>query len=273
MGLRDQAVIVRRGAEVVALQDVVRRVVETALRHHHLRHGIRIVRVAVEKLVLLAYGGVAGGAVGLRQVRLAHHLVLLRRLHVAEGADGAQVEPLDRLVGQLQLELHVRHVQVDVVVPRLVQDIEGRVVHDVSLVRAHRAARVQGVAEGVDVEVARVFAAHGVRRAVQRAGRALVAHRAVHAHAQREPLADVVRRVHVGRVAAYLIGHAPSRVVQKAHRSVEAAAVGTRRDAHGVVALYRGAEQLLEPVGVPHLGLLQVSQAGGLGVHQLAPVY
>jgi len=177
-----ETIIITGHPEIVTLQDIVRRVVETAFRHHDFGHGIRIIRITIEELVLFTDSRISRRTVSHGQIGIPRNLMLLSRLHITECSDGTQVQPLDRLISQFHLILHVGHVQIYIIVLGLIQNIERRIIHDIRLVRTHRTTGIQGVTERVDIEIARILTAHRICRTVQSTRRTLVTYRTVQAH-------------------------------------------------------------------------------------------
>ena len=142
--------------------------------------------------------------------------------------------------------------------------LKGGVVAGVELVRIERARRTQRIGVGVDVEVALHGAKDGIDLGRERTGSPLVAVRSVTDDIEREfVLQDALGGIEQTRIAAHLALHGPSRIGQHTDRSVVGALLGTRGDADRVVVLNGVAEQLLEPVGIAHLGLTQVGGAAG----------
>ncbi len=65
---------------------------------------------------------------------------------------------------QLSLELEVGDLQVNVVVVKLVQDVEWRVVADIIFIRIQCSGCVEGVGVRVDVEIPPHFSAERIHR-------------------------------------------------------------------------------------------------------------
>ena len=105
-----------------------------------------------EVLVAIAYGSVLHSAESECAVGILRDDALHRRTRVLVGTEQSKSQPLDGLPLQLELELDILHTEVDIVVVELVLDIEGSVVTGVELIGVERAARIERVGEGVDVE-------------------------------------------------------------------------------------------------------------------------
>lgn len=256
VGAVPNLVVVERVTHVVVEHAVVVRVIETAQRQNHDRFGVEILRIVPQVGVVVADGRCAVGAVGVGDVRILRDLVQLVALHVAECAREVELQILEDRPVEFALELGIHHVQLDLVVGQLVEDVERSVVHldvlqiAVVVVGTHGARGVERVAEGVDVELARPFARHGVHFARVGTRSLLVAERSHGLHADRDLVADGVVVAEVERVAAHLVGHRPAVVAQEADRGVGARPVGTRRDAQRVLLLEVVREEFVEPVGV-----------------------
>ena len=275
VGTVPDLVVVERVAYVVVEHAVVVRVVETSQRQYDDRLGVEILRIVPQIGVVLTDGRVAGGSIGVGDVRILGDLVELVALHVAERSREVEFQIFEDRPVEFALQLGVHNVQLDLVVFQLVEDIERRVVHldvfqiAVVVVGTHGARRIQRVAEGVDVEFTRPFARHRVDLARIGTRSRLVAERCDGLYADRDLLADGVVVAEIQRVTAYFVGYRPAVVAQETDRSVGARLVGTGRDAQRVLLLEVVREKLVEPVGVG-LGVFeQEGLACAARVHQV----
>ena len=250
-------------------------VVETAVGQHDHRLGRRIVRVAVQIGIHFADRRVAGGPIGIGRIGLLVHPVLGIGLHVAQSSDEAILQPLDDLIVQLALQPQVGYVDVNAVVLQLVEDIERSVVQRrilqvaVLVVRTQRAARVERIAERVDIEIAVVLAGHDVGLTAERTGSILTAVHSVDGEGGRHLLADRVVVAERHRVAVHLIvGHRPARIVHEAYRSIGLRLLRTGRDADAVVLDQRIAEQQVEPIRIGESIFIKECLAGIFRIFQ-----
>ena len=194
--------------------------------------------------------------------------MVLSRRTVTIRSDTSKFEPLNRLPVDLALELEVGNTQVDVVLVKLVEDIESGIVTSVGSIGVGNARGVQGVAVGVDIEAAAVHTVHHVNVLAQCTRSALLAVAVAGEQLDGQALRQVVAGVGVEGVALYLTLLGPSWVIHYRCRGVEPCAVGTTRDRDGVVLRHVAVEQQVKPVGVAELCLTQVGVLGSKCVRQ-----
>ena len=267
MGVVPGIVILDSAAEVhlrngVAVQDI-----DTARRHDGDGAGVGFVGVLVQiGVVVHDVGVVHTCTVSLCLVRLVEDIVFAVAAVRAVASEHIDLQASDGLPSQFALELDVHHIDVDEVVVQFLEDIECSVVARIGSIGVERTRSVEGVAEGVDVEVTADGTADDIDILVERAGRLLLTIAGIRTHGQRHPLRDVERGVDVGRIAVHLAVLRPARIDHGGERSVEVGLITTRSDADGVVVHDVVVEEEVEPVRIAELGLLQISVHGRLGV-------
>ena len=185
-------VVVTCGCADVPLEHAaVGALIDTTVGQHRNREGVDVVRVLVEKRVLVADGRGRHGAVCFCLVGVVLDEVFLGGRCVLYTAEERELDFLDGLVGEDTGQTEVVHAKLHVVVLQLVHDVEGRIVAGVEFSRVKCARGVHRIGVGVDVEVALDFAGHHVSFASECAWSFLFAERCV---------ADEVERHLVGNV-------------------------------------------------------------------------
>ena len=162
-------------AELSAQLLIVVLLIDTARGQYGRRQVIRMVGIAIEPGVVLQHHGIGHGTIGLGHVRTFPDLVLTGSCKIVDRSQCAQLKGAEGLPSQVSLELQADFVQIDIEIVELVLDIERSVVAGVVLVGIKRARRVEGIAEGVDIEITAQLTIDLVDRTAQRARFALLA--------------------------------------------------------------------------------------------------
>ena len=266
--------IVRSGkTEVVRQHVVVAALVDTALGQDRNRHCIRIVGIGIQERVVVTDHRSSHCTVGAGLIRIVRNVVLLRRSRIFDGGQCAQFETRDGLVTQLRLEFRIHDVEIDVVTPKFVDNVEGSVVARVEFIGIERPGRIHRIRVGVDVEIALYLAEYHVGRRGQRTRSRLLTVRTARNEVQRQIVENIVGSVEVRRITLHLAGLGPSRIEHGAHRSVVLRLLGTGAEADRVRVHQRTPEKFLEPVRVAVLGLTQVAVARSLRIFEFARIY
>ena len=182
MRVVDSLAVSGRKAEVVGEHPVVGPLIDTAGGQYAHGFGIDVVRVLVEKRVVVPDRRRAHGPVCLGLIRIVADVVFLRGPRITHRSQSRGFETLESLPFQLALELHVSHVQVDVVVFHLGQDVERSIIAHIEFIGIEHARSVQRIRIGIDVEVAFHLAGHVVGRGAESPGSFLLAVRPVGDH-------------------------------------------------------------------------------------------
>ena len=176
-----------------------------------------------------------------------------------EGPEEGQLQTTDRLEAQLSLELCIEYIQVDVVILQLVEDIEWSVVRRVVLSWVEDTRGIRSVGIGVDVEVALDLTTYDVYILTERTRRTLVTVGRTPDDIQREALQEVMRDVEVSGISLDLTLLVPSWIDEGGGRGVVVRLARTTAHAHRVGLHDGGREELLEPVCIASLSLLEIS--------------
>ena len=267
MGIVPCIVVLDGTTEVELSHSVAVQHIDTAGRHDGDGERVGFVRILVQVGVAVHDVGVIHtSTVGLCLVRIVQDVVLTVATVCTVATECSHFKTIDRLPRNLTLELDVHHIDVDVVVVKLLEDIEGRIVARIGSVGVERTRSVERVAEGVDIEVTAHLTAHHIHTLVERTGCLLLTVAGIGTHGQRHPLRNLEGGVHVCGITVHLAILGPSGIGHCGERSIEAGLVTTRSDAYGVVVHNIIIKEEVEPVGVAELSLLEVGIHGGLSV-------
>ena len=250
----ESLVVAQGNAGVPSVHGVVVGLIDTTVRKDGLGKGEGDIRVRVQQRVVIADDGGVGCTVGLGLVGTVRDMVLAGGGSIFGGDQAGSLQVFGDLPLEFSLETQVGHVQVEVVVLQLVDDVERSVVTGVVNIRIQGAGSVQCVGIRVDIELARYLAAHAVHLRREGTGSALLTVGGVADHVQGQVVRDLERGVHVEGVAADGALKRPAFIVHDGHGSVVVGLVRTTGHGNGVGVLDRVAEQQVEPVRVAELG-------------------
>ena len=170
MGVVPCLVVCCRSTEVILRHGVGVVVINTSLWHYRHWQCVWIVRVCVKERVGVADRCVLRidtCAVSIGLVRVVLHIVLLNAALVAICSQSVDIKSFDWLPVQFCLEFQVGHIDIDIVVVKLVEDIETCIVASVVLCWIQCARCVDCVAVRVDIKIAVHCSVYGVGRRAQ----------------------------------------------------------------------------------------------------------
>ena len=138
---------------------------DTTLRKHGYRKSTLLIGVGIEVSVRCANRGVLRvdtSTISVGLVRVVLHIVVGSTCVIAVRSQTLEFKTTNGLPSELTLELEVGNAEVNVVLVKLVEDIERCIVTSVSSIGVGNARGVQRVAIGVDIEATAIDTIHHV---------------------------------------------------------------------------------------------------------------
>ena len=158
--------------------------------------------------------------------------MLLRSGCVFSRSQSNKLESFERLVLKLSLNTEVRDIQVNVVILKLMLDVEISIVPGIELVRIQRPGSIEGIGIRVDIEISLHLTIYRVDLAGEGSGSTLLTIRSVADHSEGKIVVNLERGVEISGITPYRTLKGPTRIFHYRDRSIVCTPVGTAGCTH-----------------------------------------